>query len=138
MNSEYNISLSANSGFSISPTSGSGRTPCVITVEDPSLLDYETRTNLTFQVQSFYFFGILYTVGQEHFADMIFLRIGTYNLIIYYAFLVNKSLKTYSWTCYFRGFVKIREIGENIMSAKISCPTVAKNSFEIRLYKLSR
>ena len=33
-----------------------------------------------------------------NFADMIFSRIGTYSLTIYYAFLVNKSLKSYSRT----------------------------------------
>ena len=53
-------------------------------------------------------------------------------MTIDYYFWANKSLKSYSRTWYFRGFVKIREILENIMSAKMSCPTVQYLGQEIK------
>ena len=66
------------------------------------------------------------------YAPMPFIRSGGHDIFADWdlkvdsllSFLVNKSLTSLSWTWYFRDFVQIREIHENIMSAKISCPTV--------------
>ena len=85
-----------------------------------------TRTVYYCRTGNFHGQDIFADCRKFYFADMIFSRIGIYNLTIYYAFLVNKSLKSYSRAWYFRGFVKIRE---NIISAKNFCPTVPSSAY---------
>ncbi|CAL1540911.1 unnamed protein product [Lymnaea stagnalis] len=50
INSVYNISLVDNSVFTISPLQGEEQTPCVISVANSSLLDFEKNESFTIEV----------------------------------------------------------------------------------------